>query len=143
MSFDIEGDSLKEYKEENDKRIGQRNKKSRYAVVYECSLLRLVALVYVLGRIGTIAVYAEQQQHHAAAYLQQKTVALIADNVHHETHAKTREQCIYNVAYASADACDKSIPAPLVECALYAKHSDRSHWRRSHDAYEYSFEYKV
>jgi len=132
-----------EDEEEDDERVGQSDKESRDAVVHECALLRLVALVHVLSRVGAVAINAKEQQHNAAANLKHEAIALVAYEVHDETHAEACEQRIDNVAHASPDTCDKAVPATFVQCALYAKYSHRTHWSRSHDADKYSFEYKV
>ena len=103
-----------EDKEEDDERIGQRHKKSRDAVVRQCSLLVLAALVHVLCRVGAVAVDAEQQQHHAAAELQHEAVVLVANEVHHETHTESGNEGVDDVAHAGSDTCHKAIPAAFV-----------------------------
>ena len=48
-----------EDEEEDNQRIGQRYEERRHAVVHECALLRLVALMDVTGWIGAVTVDAE------------------------------------------------------------------------------------
>ena len=105
--------------EEDDKRVGQRNEKSRDAVVCQCPLLVLIALVHVLCRVGAVTIDTEQQQHNAAAYLQNEAVVLVAHEVHDKTHSESGKECVDDVAHAGSDTCNKAIPSAFVKRALY------------------------
>ena len=107
------------------------------------ALARSVALMNFTRRVGTITIYSEKQKHNATAYLKNETATLVLDKLHHETHAKACKKSIYKVAYRRTDACDKSIPAAFVQRALDAKHPDRAHRSRGHNANKHALEYKV
>lgn len=129
--------------EEDDKRIGECHQERREAVVHQRALLRFVAPMNILRRVGAIAVDAKQQQYNTATYLKHKTRTLVAHKIHDKTHTDTRKQRIYKVADTSTDTRNKTIPATFIQSSLYAKHPHRTHRSRCHDANQYSMEYKV
>ena len=131
------------HEEEHDERIGECHQERREAVVHQCALLRFVAPMNILRRVGAIAVDAKQQQYNTATYLKHKTRTLVAHKIHDKTHTDTRKQRIYKVADTSTDTRNKTIPATFIQSSLYAKHPHRTHRSRCHDANQYSMEYKV
>lgn len=126
------------HEKEHYQRIGECHKKGCYAVVYQCAFL-VAADVYLLGRIGTITVYAEAHQHHAARYLKYEPVVIVVHQVHYEAHSKPRYHGVNQVTDRSTYTCDKAIPSSLVERPLDTEHPHRPHWSRSNDTYQYSF----
>ena len=105
------------HEEEHDERIGEGDEKGRQAVVEQCALL-VAALVHILHRIALEAINTEYQQQDTSKNLKIELVLGIVDKIHHKTHTQTREHGIHDVAASSADACHKTIPAPLVQSAL-------------------------
>ena len=122
------------HEEEYYKRIGERDEKCRHAVVYQRALL-VAADVYLLSGVGAVTVDAEGKQHNAARYLQDEAVVAVVDEVHHEAHSETCYQGVDKVAHGGADACYETVPAALVERALYAEDSNGTHRRRRNNAY--------
>ena len=133
----------KEYEKEYDKRVGERDKECSKAVVQKRSFTLFHALVQFLRGVWAVAVDAEDKQKNASAYLKQKSVALVVDEIHYETHSESSEQSIYDVADRCRNACNEAIPTPFVQCALYAKHPDRTHRGRCHDANKNPLENEV
>lgn len=130
------------HEKEYYQRIGERNKECRHPVVYQRTFL-FSAYVYLLGRVWTVTIYPESHQHYASRYLQDKTVLVVVYQIHDETHAETRYQRINEVADRRTNPRNKAIPAAFVQCALYAKHTNRSHRRWRHNANEHPFKNPV
>lgn len=115
------------HEEEYDERIGERNEEGGDGIVPERALL-LAALMHVLRRIALEAIYAEHQEQKASENLQIELVLGIIDNVHHETHSQTREECIHDIAESGTDTRHETKPAALVQSALDTQDANRSHW---------------
>lgn len=139
-----EGELCKQENEkEDDEGVGQRHQECRYGIVHERPFAALHALVQFLCGVGAVAVYPEYEQEHASADLQKKAVALVVDEIHHETHSKTGEQGVDDVAHRCCNARNETIPTAFVKRALYAKYAHGTHRGRSHDAYKDSLENEV
>lgn len=105
--------------------------------------LLVAALVHILGRITLEAIDTEHKKQDAAKYLQIKLILRIIHNVHHETHAETREKSVHDVAASGTNACDKTIPSPLVQSALDTQDAHRSHRGGGNHTYDNSLEDEV
>ena len=114
------------HEEEHDERIGKRDEEGGDGIMPERALL-LAALMHVLRRIAFEAIYAEHQEQKASENLQIELVLGIIDNVHHETHSQTREECIHDIAESGTDTRHETIPATLVQSALDTQDAYRSH----------------
>ena len=114
------------HEEEYDERIGERNEEGGDGIVPERAL-PLAALMHVLRRIALEAIYAEHQEQKASENLQIELVLGIIDNVHHETHSQTREECIHDIAESGTDTRHETKPATLVQSALDTQDANRSH----------------
>ena len=99
--------------------------------------------MHLAGRISAIGINAECQQHDTSGNLQVPAILLVIDKIHHITHAIPSDACIDDIAQGSTYSCDKTIPSALVQRALHAKHSHRSHRCRSYDSYEHPLEHKI
>lgn len=113
--------------EEYDKGIGEGDDECRHVVVYQSAFLLLLALVYLLARVGLKAVVAEAEEEDGTKYLEEKSVLGIVDEVHYETHAQTRDEGVDKVGGGCSQTCHEAIPASFVESTLYAEHSDGAH----------------
>ncbi len=114
------------HKEEHDERIGERDEEGGDGIVPERAL-PLAALMHVLRRIALEAIYAEHQEQKTSENLQIELVLGIIDNVHHETHSQTREECIHDIAESGTDTRHETKPAALVQSALDTQDANRSH----------------
>ena len=114
------------HEEEHDERIGERDEEGGDGIVPERAL-PLAALMHVLRRIALEAIYAEHQEQKASENLQIELVLGIIDNVHHETHSQTREECIHDIAESGTDTRHETKPAALVQSALDTQDANRSH----------------
>ena len=130
------------HEEEHDERIGEGDEKGRQAVVEQCALL-VAALVHILHRVAFEAVDSEHKEHQTAENLKIELILGVAHKIHHKTHAQTREHGIHDVAASSADACHKTIPAPLVQRALNTQNTYWTHGGRGNDAYDNTLENKI
>ena len=113
-------------KQEDDERIRECNQKGRPRVVPQCALL-LTALVHFLRGVGMVGVPAEAQQQYATRYLQIESVLIVGDKIHHKRHSEASKCRIDNVAHSGTYASGKAEPAALIQCALYAQNTYRSH----------------
>lgn len=114
------------HEEEHDERIGERDEEGGDGIVPERTLL-LATLMHVLRRIALEAIYAEHQEQKASENLQIELVLGIIDNVHHETHSQTREECIHDIAESGTDTRHETKPAALVQSALDTQDANRPH----------------
>lgn len=130
------------HEQEYDQRIGKSYEKRRNAIMDQRAFF-LAAHMYFLSRVGTVTIYAKNHQHHAARYLQYETVLVVVDKIHYETHAEARYQRINKIADRRPDACNETVPPPLVKGTLYAQHTDRPHRRRRDDADKHALEYPI
>lgn len=130
------------HEEEHDERIGEGDEKGRQAVVEQSALL-VAALVHILHRVALETIHSEDKQQQAARNLKIELVLGIVDKIHHKTHTQTREHSIHDVAASSADACHKTIPAPLVQRALNTQNTYWTHGSRGNDTYDNTLENKI
>ena len=130
------------HEEEHDERIGEGDEKGRQAVVEQCALL-VAALVHILHRVALETIHSEDKQQQTARNLKIELVLGIVDKIHHKTHTQTREHGIHDVAASSADACHKTIPAPLVQRALNTQNTYWTHGSRGNDTYDNTLENKI
>ena len=130
------------HEEEHDERIGEGDEKGRQAVVEQCALL-VAALVHILHRVALETIHSEDKQQQTARNLKIELVLGIVDKIHHKTHPQTREHGIHDVAASSADACHKTIPAPLVQRALNTQNTYWTHGSRGNDTYDNTLENKI
>ena len=130
------------HEEEHDERIGESDEEGRQSVVEQRALL-VAALVHVLHRVALEAIYSKDKQQQTARNLKIELVLGIVDKIHHKTHTQTREHGIHDVAASSADACHKTIPAPLVQRALNTQNTYWTHGSRGNDAYDNTLENKI
>lgn len=130
------------HEEEHDERIGEGDEKGRQAVVEQCALL-VAALVHILHRVAHETIHSEDKQQQTARNLKIELVLGIVDKIHHKTHTQTREHGIHDVAASSADACHKTIPAPLVQRALNTQNTYWTHGSRGNDTYDNTLENKI
>ena len=130
------------HEEEHDERIGESDEEGRQSVVEQRALL-VAALVHVLHRVALEAIYSKDKQQQTARNLKIELVLGIVDKIHHKTHTQTREHGIHDVAASSADACHKTIPAPLVQRALNTQNTYWTHGGRGNDAYDNTLENKI
>lgn len=117
------------HEEEYNQGIGEGYKECRHPIMDKRPFL-LAADMHFLRRVALEAIDAKYQEQDTTAYLQIKEVAPRLYELHHETHAKTSDESIENVAYGGTDTSHETIPTPLVKCALNAKNANRSHRRR-------------
>jgi hypothetical protein len=68
---------------------------------------------------------------------------VVGDEIHNETHAETREQGIYYIAYGSTYACYETISASFVQGSLNTEHANWSHWGRYYNADEYALQQQL
>ena len=106
--------------------VGECNEEGCERIVPQ-SAFALATLVHILPWIASEAVDAKQQQNSTSGELQDEFVGGVCDEIHDEAHTQTRDERIDNVAYSCSNACNKTIPAPFVECALYAEYAHRPH----------------
>ena len=130
------------HEEEHDERIGEGDEKGRQAVVEQSALL-VAALVHILHRVALETIHSEDKQQQTARNLKIELVLGIVDKIHHKTHTQTREHSIHDVAASSADACHKTIPAPLVQRALNTQNTYWTHGSRGNDTYDNTLENKI
>ena len=130
------------HEEEHDERIGESDEEGRQSVVEQRALL-VAALVHVLHRVALEAIYSKDKQQQTARNLKIELVLGIVDKIHHKTHTQTREHGIHDVAASSADACHKTIPAPLVQRALNTQNTYWTHGSRGNDTYDNTLENKI
>ena len=130
------------HEEEHDERIGEGDEKGRQAVVEQCALL-VAALVHILHRVALETIHSEDKQQQTARNLKIELVLGIVDKIHHKAHTQTREHGIHDVAASSADACHKTIPAPLVQRALNTQNTYWTHGGRGNDTYDNTLENKI
>ena len=114
------------HEEEHDERIGERDEEGGDGIVPERALL-LAALMHVLRRIALEAIHTEHQEQKTSENLQIELVLGIIDNVHHETHSQTREECIHDIAESCTDTRHETKPAALVQSALDTQDANRPH----------------
>lgn len=130
------------HEEEHDERIGECDEEGRQSVVEQGALL-VAALVHVLRRVALEAIHSEDKQQQTARNLKIKLVLGIVDKIHYKTHTQTRKHGIHDVAASSADACHKTIPAPLVQRALNTQNTYWTHGSRGNDTYDNTLENKI
>ena len=114
------------HEQQDDQWVGNSYEKGGDTIVYQCAFY-VAALVHVLCGIGAVTENAERQQHQASQQLQVETVFAVVHDVHHETHAHTRNQCVEQVACRGTYAGDKAIPTALVQRTLNTKDTYRPH----------------
>lgn len=130
------------HEEEDDKRIGKGDEECRDGIVRQRPLL-VAALVHILGRIALETINAKGKQEQATKDLKIELVLSIVDKIHHKAHTQTRKHGIHDVAASSADACHKTIPAPLVQRALNTQNTYWTHGSRGNDTYDNTLENKI
>ena len=130
------------HEEEHDERIGECDEEGRQSVVEQGALL-VAAFVHVLRRVALEAIHSEGKQQQTARNLKIELVLGIVDKIHHKAHTQTREHGIHDVAASCADACHKTIPAPLVQRALNTQNTYWTHGGRGNDAYDNTLENKI
>ena len=130
------------HEEEHDERIGECDEEGRQSVVEQGALL-VAALVHVLRRVALEAIHSEDKQQQTARNLKIKLVLGIVDKIHYKTHTQTRKHGIHDVTASSADACHKTIPAPLVQRALNTQNTYWTHGGRGNDTYDNTLENKI
>ena len=130
------------HKQEHDKRITERYQKRRDAIVPKRALL-VAALMHILGRIALEAIDTKHKEQDATKYLQVKLILRIIHKVHHETHAKTCKKRIDYIAAGSTNACNETIPSPLIQSALDTQYANWSHRGRGNHTYDNSLEYEI
>ena len=130
------------HEEQDDERVGECHQKGGDAVVYQRALLGVAHMYFFCG-VRPVAIHAEDHEHDASRNLQPESVLRIVDQVHHKTHAQPRDDGIDEIADGGAHSGDESIPASLVQGALYAENAHGTHWRRCHDADEYALTYII
>ena len=126
------------HEEEDDERIRDGDYEGCQSVVEKRSLLS--ADMDILHRVATETVESEDEEQYATEYLQIEFILMIGDEIHNETHAETREQGIYYIAYGSTYACYETISASFVQGSLNTEHANWSHWGRYHYADEYALQ---
>ena len=73
----------------DNERIGEGNEKSRYAIVYQCTLC-FTAKMNLLRGVRLETVYPKKHQEYASQNLERKKCTRSRNEVHDETHAITR-----------------------------------------------------
>lgn len=101
------------HEKEYDQRVRERHEECRHAVMHQRALL-VSADMNLLRGVALEAVDAEKQEHDASAYLKIEEIAALLDELHDETHAKSGDESVENVAHCGTDASHKAIPTPLV-----------------------------
>ena len=127
------------HEEEDDKGIAQRDEEGRHGVVRERSLL-LSGCAQLARGVCAVGIEAEAEQQEASHDLKIEAVGVVAHEVDHETHAETGNTGVDDVAQGSTATRNETIPAALVQRALYAQHAHRSHRCRGYDAYQQAFD---
>ena len=127
------------HEQQYDKWVGERDEEGRETIV-EIGALRGAAVVHVARGIGAETDNSEDEQHDAAQNLQEELVSCVVDEVHDETHAKSGDEGVEQVAGRGAQSCNEAVPPAFVERPLYAQNAHRPHGRRCQDTYDEALE---
>lgn len=130
------------HEKKDNEGVGKRYEKCCNTIV-EKRALRLPALMHLLPRVRPETIDAEKKKNYGAGNLECKLILGVLKRFHNETHAQAHHQRIDEIAHRSTHTGDETIPSALVERALNAQYTHRSHWRRSNDANDESFENKA
>ena len=117
------------YEEENDKGVAEGEQKGREEIVRQRATA--VRRGTQLGT-GTISIETEHKQQDATHQLEDINGARLFDKFHHETHAKTGDKGIEDIADGGTKTRDQAVVASLVERTLNTQHAYRSHRGTGH-----------
>ena len=126
------------YEQQDDEWVGECYQKPGDAVVPQRPFVGVSGAQVVRG-VAQVGVDTEDHEQYSAHHLEPEHVAWILYDFHHETHAQERYGSIYDVGHGSTQSGDQSIPAPLVQRALYGQNTNWSHGSAGQYAHNQAF----